>query len=78
MPRYLGGTRRFFLLTLYNFKNNGGGGEGARAPRPPLLRGPWTWNFHFAYMADSVFSSYLFLLALSFGIRVQLHCKICN
>ena len=32
-----GGTKHFFLLILYNFKNIGG---GARAPRPPLLRGP--------------------------------------
>ena len=39
MPRYWGSTRHFFLLTLYNFKNIGGG--RARAPRPPpLLRGP--------------------------------------
>ena len=36
MPLYWGVTRHFFLLTLYNFKNIGGGGRGARA----LLRGP--------------------------------------
>ena len=36
-----GGTKHFFLLILYNFKNIGGG--GARAPPAPpasLLRGP--------------------------------------
>ena len=33
----LGGTRHFFLLTLYNSKNNGG---HVPPPRPPLLRGP--------------------------------------
>ena len=32
-----GGTTLFFLLTLYNFKNIGG---GARAPPAPLVRGP--------------------------------------
>ena len=32
----LGGTKHFFLLTLYNFNNIGrGGGGGARAPLPP-------------------------------------------
>ena len=36
MPQYWGGTRHFFLLILYNFKNIGG---GARAPPAPLLRG---------------------------------------
>ena len=41
-----GGTRHFFLLTLYNFKNIGGGGRGAgaRAPPAPLLRGPCFLN----------------------------------
>ena len=40
----LGGTRHFFLLTLYNFENIGGG--GARAPPAPLLRSPWmNWQF---------------------------------
>ena len=28
----LGGTRHFFLLNLYNFKNIGGGGAGASPP----------------------------------------------
>ena len=38
VTEYLGGgTTLFFLLTLYNFKSIGG---GARAPLPPLLRGP--------------------------------------
>ena len=31
MTQYWGGTRYFFLLALYNFKNIGG---GARAPHP--------------------------------------------
>ena len=35
------GTRHFFFLTLYNFKNIGGGGHVPPAPSsPPLLRGP--------------------------------------
>ena len=38
--RYWGDTRHLFLLNLYNSKNNWGG-RGARAPRPPLRRGPW-------------------------------------
>ena len=33
----LGGTRHFFLLTLYNFKNIGGGGAHA-SPATPT---PW-------------------------------------
>ena len=33
MTQYLGGTRHFFLLTLYNFKNIGGGGQVPPAPR---------------------------------------------
>ena len=33
----LGGTRHFFLLTLYNFKNTGG---HIPPHPPPLLRGP--------------------------------------
>ena len=38
MPQYWGGTKHFFLLTLYNFKNIWGGGS---CPPPPLLlRGP--------------------------------------
>ena len=32
VPQYWGGTKHFFLLTLYNFKNIG----GARAPPAPL------------------------------------------
>ena len=37
-----GGTKHFFLLILYNFKNIGGGGWGEeRAPPAPLLRGPY-------------------------------------
>ena len=35
-----GGTRHFYLLTLYNFKNIVGGGGGARAPRAPYSAVP--------------------------------------
>ena len=36
------GTRHFLLLTLYNFKNTGGGGGGTCPPAP------WSQNFgHF-------------------------------
>ena len=34
VPQYWGGTRHFFLLTLYNFRNIG----RARAPQPPTPR----------------------------------------
>ena len=34
MTQYWGGTRYFFLLALYNFKNIGRGGGKARAPHP--------------------------------------------
>ena len=34
--QYWGGTRHFFLLILYNFKNMGGGGGRARALPAPL------------------------------------------
>ena len=38
VPQYWGGgTRHFFLLTLYNFKNIG----GHVSPPAPLLHGPW-------------------------------------
>ena len=37
MTQYLGNTRHFFLLTLFNFKNIGG---GSTCPPAPLLRGP--------------------------------------
>ena len=33
-----GGTRRFFLLTLYNFKNIRGGVHVSPRPRPPTPR----------------------------------------
>ena len=35
----LGGTRHFFLLNLYNFKNIGGGGT-CHSPLPPYSAGP--------------------------------------
>ena len=45
VTQYWGGTRHFFLLILYNFKNIGGGGH---APWHPLLHSPWDchrcWN----------------------------------
>ena len=38
MTQYWGGTKHFFLLILYNFKNIGGGGEAAPpTPRSLLL-----------------------------------------
>ena len=44
-----GVTKHFFLLTLCNFKNIGGGGGAGT----PLRRGPSTWGFstHFWYLA---------------------------
>ena len=34
VTQYWGGTRHFFSLTLYNFKNIGGGGHVPPCPRP--------------------------------------------
>ena len=38
MTQYWGDTRHFFLLTLYNFKNIGGGGQVP--PGPPYSAVP--------------------------------------
>ena len=39
MTQYWGGTRHFFLLNLYNFKNIGGArAPPAPNPPPPLLQ----------------------------------------
>ena len=45
-----GGTRHFFLLILYNFKNIGGGGEGHMPPCPPTPRSlfDFSWFCNFA------------------------------
>ena len=38
MTQYWGGTRHFFLLTLYNFKNIRGGHVPPPPPPPPTPR----------------------------------------
>ena len=54
VTQYWGDTKHFFLLTLYNFKNIGGGGT---CPPAPLLRGPC-----FCYLCTNYAHFYFFCL----------------
>ena len=50
VPQYGGGTRHFFLLTLYNFENIGGGGRA-----PPLTPRSLLWS---PVLTDIIYSAW--------------------
>ena len=54
MTQYWGGTKQFFLLILFNFKNIGGHVPPLPPPPPPsLLRGPCSYTFKVTVQFDT-------------------------
>ena len=64
VTQYWEGTKHFFLLILYKFKNIGGGGGGRHVPPAPLLRGPCIW----VRCGQSTMSK--------LGLTIETRCKV--
>ena len=66
---WLGGTRHFFLLILYNFRNIG----GSRAPRAPLSLSPHPapWSLHVNYNIQQNYENAFMI----FGLRQKLQTQ---